>query len=56
MNDCLTQDQLYTYNTQRGLYNYIDPFAKLTCVKVSNAPEIGKYYLENSDITTNKEE
>ena len=45
----------FEYNSKKGLENYVSPFAKLFCVQVNNAPDIGKYYKSNSTVPGNEE-
>ena len=45
--ECLTRQEQFDYNQKQGLEKYIDPFAKLFCVKVNNSPDIGNYFLVN---------
>jgi len=51
LSECVTRDELFEYNQKNGLSNYIDPFTQLFCVRFNNAPEMGTYYLENTDLT-----
>lgn len=44
---------MYSYNSQKGLESYYDPFAKLFCVRINNAPEIGDFYKVNDTEPTN---
>jgi hypothetical protein len=53
LNDCLNRTSQFSYNSERGLENYYDPFAQLFCVQINNAPPIGEYYSENRDIDQN---
>ena len=41
---CVSNQQTFKYNRERGLSNYIDPFTKLFCVYIDNSPKINYYY------------
>ena len=43
--DCFNQEEQYKFNNQQGLNTYFDPFLKLVCVAIRNAPEMDYYYL-----------
>lgn len=49
----MSRQEQYEFNKNQGLETYIDPFTKLFCVKISNAPEIGRFYLVNETEPTN---
>ena len=50
-----SQDQL-DYNTKKGLFNYISPFNVLTCVRISNNPRMGTYFIDTPDTHPNSTE
>ena len=52
---CLDQQEAFNYNSYKGLYAYIDPFSKLTCVRINTNPLIGDYYNVNKDFLNDKQ-
>ena len=41
---------MYYYNKYKGLSNYMDPFARLFCVKYDKSPTMDYYWMENEAI------
>ena len=46
--------QIYEYNRQRGLNNYMDPFTKLFCVYLDNSPKMDYFYNQKSEISADE--
>lgn len=42
---------MYYYNKFHGLSNYMDPFARLFCVKYDWSPIMGNYWKPNDDLS-----
>ena len=56
LQDCVSRAELQAYNQEKGISNYIDPFAQLFCVYNDNSPLMGDYYtIPKSKEVTNKE-
>jgi hypothetical protein len=50
---CFNQEQQYKFNNEQGLNTYFDPFLKLVCVSINNAPDMDYFYVsETMDVET----
>lgn len=42
---------MYDFNKMKGVQDYIDPFARLFCVKINNSPHMDLYWVDKTDLT-----
>ena len=54
LNKCVRDYQVYEYNRQRGLNNYMDPFTKLFCVYLDNSPKMDYFYNQKTEISADE--
>jgi len=46
---CIDRHEMYEFNKRHGISNYMDPFARLFCVKYDWSPIMDHYWEENPD-------
>ena len=56
LSQCIEGYDVFTFNQQQGLYQYVTPFNQLFCVKISNSPKMDYYFnqinsLSDSDMS-----
>ena len=53
--DCISAEEQYKFNSEKGLLTYWEPFVSNFCVMINNAPNIGKYYAASKSLPNQEE-
>ena len=53
--DCVSAEEQYKFNSEKGLLTYYEPFVTAFCIQINNAPAIGNYFQATKNLPNAEE-